>query len=72
MDLYPGLFRKSFGVGFEREGKTGDLRLTRERDRDHCLGTLVKDILTEDQNRAEARLLPTSDRIEIGPSNFAS
>lgn len=71
-DLYPGAFRETDGLALEGQGKPGPRLLARHRDGDHGPGSLVEDIVAEDEDWALAGLLTPANGIEVSPANLAS
>jgi hypothetical protein len=70
-DLNPRAGRSAHILKFKRQRQSRTLRPAGERHGDHRARALVEDVLTEDEDRPQARLLAASYRIEIGPAYFA-
>jgi hypothetical protein len=66
-DLYPRPLRKPRSRKFKSERKTGPWLLTRDRYRDDCTGTLIENLLTENQHRPTASLFAPPNRVKVGP-----
>ena len=55
----------------DRQREAGARFLTRDRERDHRAGSLVEDLVTQDQHRPLARLVVAAKRIEVRPVDLA-
>ena len=71
-DLHPRPFGEAGRLALEGEGKPSARLLTRHRYRNDGPGSLVEDVVAENEDGALTCLFATPNRIEVSPANLAS
>ena len=71
-DLDPRSFDQARCFAFQSQRKSSTRFLAHERKRNDGAGSVVEDVVTQDQHRPSSRLFVAAGRVELGPAHFAS